>query len=113
MTDTTATVQFEVIKDGKSQPLFGTEAFPVYFLAWTTTPWTLPSNAALCVGPRYEYVRVLSFNPYTGNEAIYVLAKDLVNVWFNPKAADIPLETTSLATSLCRSRCLTARSKAH
>ena len=92
VTDTTATVQFEVIKDGKSQPLFGTEAFPVYFLAWTTTPWTLPSNAALCVGPRYEYVRVLSFNPYTGNEAIYVLAKDLLNVWFNPKAADIPLE---------------------
>ncbi len=92
VTDTTATVQFEVIKDGKSQPLFGTEAFPVYFLAWTTTPWTLPSNTALCVGPKYEYVRVLSFNPYTGKEAIYVLAKDLVGAWFNPKAADIPLE---------------------
>ena len=61
-------------------------------LLGTTTPWTLPSNTALCVGPRYEYVRVLSFNPYTGNEAIYVLAKDLLNVWFNPKAADIPLE---------------------
>ncbi len=44
------------------------------------------------MGPKYEYVRVLSFNPYTGNEAIYVLAKDLVGAWFNPKAADIPLE---------------------
>ena len=92
VTDTTATCQFEVIKDGKSLPLFGTEQFPVYFLAWTTTPWTLASNTALCVGPRFEYVRVLSFNPYTGKEAIYVLAKDLVSAWFNPKAADIPLE---------------------
>ena len=44
------------------------------------------------MGPKYEYVRVLSFNPYTGKEAIYVLAKDLVGAWFNPKAADIPLE---------------------
>ena len=51
VTDTTATAQFEVVKDGASQPLFGTETLPVYFLAWTTTPWTLPSNTALCVGP--------------------------------------------------------------
>ena len=82
VTDTTATVQFEVIKDEKSQPLFGTEPLPVYFLAWTTTPWTLPSNTALCVGPDIEYVRVLSQNPYTGAEAIYVLARDLVSTWF-------------------------------
>ena len=93
VTDTTVTAQFEVIKDGKSQPLFGTEAFPVYFLAWTTTPWTLPSNTALCVGPKIEYVRVLSFNPYTGAEAIYVLAKALVGAWFNPKAEQLPLES--------------------
>ena len=92
VSDTTATVQFEVIKDGISQPLFGTEAFPVYFLAWTTTPWTLPSNTALCVGPEIEYVRVLSFNPYTGEPAVYVLAKDLLNTWFNPQGAGIPLE---------------------
>ncbi|MBQ1913522.1 MAG: isoleucine--tRNA ligase [Bacteroidales bacterium] len=85
VSDTTATVQFEVIKDGLSQPLFGTEPYPVYFLAWTTTPWTLPSNTALCVGPDIEYVRVLSQNPYTGSQAIYVLAKDLVNTWFGPK----------------------------
>lgn len=51
VTDTTATVQFEVIKDEKSQFVYGTETLPVYFLAWTTTPWTLPSNTALCVGP--------------------------------------------------------------
>ena len=92
VSDTTATVQFEVIKDGISQPLYGTYAFPVYFLAWTTTPWTLPSNTALCVGPEIEYVRVLSMNPYTGSPAVYVLAKDLVNTWFNPKGENVPLE---------------------
>ena len=93
VSDTTATVQFEVIKDGASQPLFGTYAFPVYFLAWTTTPWTLPSNTALCVGPEIKYVRVLSFNPYSGQPAIYVLAKDLVGAWFNPKGENVPLES--------------------
>ena len=93
VSDTTATVQFEVIKDGTSQPLYGTYVFPVYFLAWTTTPWTLPSNTALCVGPDIEYVRVLSLNPYTGNPAVYVLAKDLVNTWFNPKGENVPLES--------------------
>ena len=93
VSDTTATVQFEVIKDGVSQPLYGTYVFPVQFLAWTTTPWTLPSNTALCVGPEIEYVRVLSLNPYTGDPAIYVLAKDLVNTWFNPKGENVPLET--------------------
>ena len=92
VTDTTATVQFEVIKDAKSQPLYGLETLPVYFLAWTTTPWTLPSNTALCVGPDIEYVRVKSFNPYTGAEAIYVVAKSLVSEWFSPKAAELQLE---------------------
>ena len=93
VTDTTATAQFEVVKDGASQPLFGTETLPVYFLAWTTTPWTLPSNTALCVGPNIDYVRVLSFNPYTGAPAIYVLAEALVGAWFNAKGADLPLES--------------------
>ncbi len=93
VSDTTATVQFEVIKDGASQPLFGTESLPVYFLAWTTTPWTLPSNTALCVGPEIEYIRVVSFNPYTGAPAIYVLAKDLLGAWFNPKGAELPLDS--------------------
>ena len=93
VTDTTATAQFEVVKDGVSQPLFGTETFPVYFLAWTTTPWTLPSNTALCVGPNIDYVRVLSFNPYTGTPAIYVLAEALVGAWFNAKGAGVPLDS--------------------
>ncbi len=109
--DTTATVQFTIKKDSKSAVLFkfGNEqelvnkAFgkleqnseleqgELFFLAWTTTPWTLPSNVALCVGPNIEYVRVLSFNPYTGAPAVYILAKELVSSNFNPKAADIAL----------------------
>ena len=93
VTDTTATCQFEIIKDGLSQPIFGTESVPAYFLAWTTTPWTLPSNTALCVGPDIEYVRVLSFNPYTGEPAVFVLAKALVGAWFNPKGENVPLDS--------------------
>lgn len=90
VSDTTATVQFEVVRDEVSAKLFEGADAPVYFLAWTTTPWTLPSNTALCVGPKIEYVRVLSFNPYTGQEAIYVMAKDLVSSYFSDKAAGIP-----------------------
>ena len=93
VSDTTATVQFEIIKDGLSQKLYGTEPVPAYFLAWTTTPWTLPSNTALCVGPNIEYVRILSFNPYSGEPAVYVLAKDLVSAWFQEKGKDLPLES--------------------
>ncbi len=90
--DTTAAVQFEVIKDRMSQPVFGCETLPVYFLAWTTTPWTLPSNTALCVGPQIEYVRVMSFNPYSGDPAIYIVARQLVNEWFDAKAENLSFE---------------------
>ncbi len=85
VTDTTATVQFETIPDEAHKALFADG--PLYFLAWTTTPWTLPSNTALCVGPKIEYVRVKSTNQYTGKEAVYVLAKDLVGAWFSDKIA--------------------------
>lgn len=57
-----------------------------YFLAWTTTPWTLPSNTALCVGPKIDYVAVQSYNAYTGQPITVVLAKALLNTHFNPKA---------------------------
>ena len=87
VSDTTATVQFEVVRDSASEKLFGEG--PVYFLAWTTTPWTLPSNTALCVGPDIEYVRVVSTNQYTGVKATYILAKELVGAWFGDK---IPYE---------------------
>lgn len=83
--DTTATVQFEVIKNSKSQLLFDDKPLPVFILAWTTTPWTLPSNTALCVGPNIEYVRVESVNPYSKEPAIYIVAKALVSSLFNEK----------------------------
>ena len=72
--DTTVCAQFKVIGEED-----------LYFLAWTTTPWTLPSNTALCVGPEIEYVKVRSANPYTGAPATYILAKALVGAWFNDK----------------------------
>ena len=92
VTDTTVTCQFEVIKDERSQILYGTETLPVYFLAWTTTPWTLPSNTALCVAPEIDYVRVRSANPYTGAEAIYVMAEKLVPTMFGQKVPFTVLE---------------------
>ena len=90
--DTTVVAQFEVVKDKASEILYNGSPATVYFLAWTTTPWTLPSNTALCVGPSIDYIRVLSFNPYTGTPAVYVVAEALLHDHFNPKAADIPLE---------------------
>ncbi len=86
--DTTAVVQFKVIRDSVSEFLFDESGLPVYFLAWTTTPWTLPSNVALCVGPNIEYIKVKSYNPYSGKPAIYILAKDLLYSHFNKKAEE-------------------------
>lgn len=86
--DTTCTAQFKIV-DPKPEMTQHGEAF---FLAWTTTPWTLPSNTALCVGPNITYVAVQTFNPYTGAAMTAVLAKDLVNATFNPKAAELALE---------------------
>lgn len=96
--DTTATVQFRILRNALSEELFkaaegagvGEELF---FLAWTTTPWTLPSNVALCMGPNIEYVMVKSYNPYSGRAAAYIVAKDLVSALFNPKAAEIPFDS--------------------
>ena len=74
VSDTTATVQFRV--EGEDD---------LYFLAWTTTPWTLPSNTALCVGPNIDYVKVRSANPYTGAPATYIVAAARVDALFGPK----------------------------
>ena len=90
VSDTSATVQFDVLRDAASEKLF-VEGLPLCILAWTTTPWTLPSNTALCVGPDIDYVRVKSANPYTGAEAVYIVAKDLVDTWFNAKTK-VPFE---------------------
>ncbi len=83
--DTTVTVQFKVIRNAASEFLFEGTENPVYIIAWTTTPWTLPSNTALCVGPKIEYLRVESVNPYTKTPATYIVAKPLLNAHFNDK----------------------------
>ncbi len=90
--DTTAIAQFKAIRNGKSEFLFEDTDTDVSFLAWTTTPWTLPSNTALCVGPNIKYVRVKTFNPYTGVPAVLILAKDLMSVHFNAKNAELAFE---------------------
>ena len=83
--DTTCTAQFRIIRDGRSEFLFDDVQGELFFLAWTTTPWTLPSNTALCVGPSIEYVRVKCRNPYTDAEQTVVMAKDLVPAYFTKK----------------------------
>lgn len=96
--DTTVTAQFRAAKpeqlanDFQRSVFAGSDApSDVYFLAWTTTPWTLSSNTALCVGADIDYVAVRSFNPYTGAPNTYILAEARLAAYFNPKAADIPL----------------------
>lgn len=76
--DTTVTAQFKVT----DQVPFDAQGQTVYALAWTTTPWTLPSNTALCVGPKIEYVAVKGQNPYSNEEAIYILAEARMAVHF-------------------------------
>ena len=83
--DTTCTAQFRVVRDAKSEPLFDGVKGDLYFLAWTTTPWTLPSNTALCVGPSIEYVKVECLNPYTSAPQTIIMAKDLVGSYFTAK----------------------------
>jgi isoleucyl-tRNA synthetase len=90
--DTTIVAQFAAIRNEKSEFLFAASDVPVYFLAWTTTPWTLPSNAALAVGAEITYVLVRTFNPYTFKPVSLVLAKDLLNKHFNTKNAELTLE---------------------
>lgn len=93
--DTTVVAQFKIQRDSASEHLFKTTGAgdnELFFIAWTTTPWTLPSNVALCVGPKIDYVVVESFNPYSGVKAYYILAKDLIYSHFNSKAENIPFE---------------------
>jgi isoleucine--tRNA ligase len=87
--DTTCVAQFHMKNPKPEMTAFG----EAYFLAWTTTPWTLPSNTALCVGPNITYVLVQSYNPYTGAPISVIVAKELVSSLFNAKAADLPLDS--------------------
>ncbi len=94
--DTTCTAQFRILEPKAEMEGWGT---PV-FLAWTTTPWTLPSNTALCVGPKYDYVAVRSFNPYTAEKITAVVAEPLLYSIFNKKAEGIALEDYKVGDKL-------------
>ena len=78
--DTTVTAQFRVTQNNLNT--LSTQNSPIYVLAWTTTPWTLPSNTALCVGPKIDYVAVKGSNPYTGEQAIYIIAEARLSAYF-------------------------------
>ena len=87
--DTTVVAQFRMKNPKPEMTGWGTP----YFLAWTTTPWTLPSNTALCVGPKIDYVAVRSYNGYTGEKITVVLAKALLYTHFNKKAEGLDLDS--------------------
>ena len=96
--DQTVTAQFAVKKDDNkivadilSKVDTGFEDLCI--IAWTTTPWTLPSNTALCVGPKIDYVAVESYNPYTGKPATYILAKARLNAYFAAEGAELALDS--------------------
>ena len=86
--DTTAVAQFRMLDPKPEMTAWGTP----YFIAWTTTPWTLPSNTALCVGPKIDYVAVQTYNAYNGQPVTLVLAKALLAAHFNPAGAEMALE---------------------
>lgn len=87
--DTTVTAMFRM-----TSPLgaFKTDWGETYFMAWTTTPWTLPSNTALCVGPKIDYVLVNTFNPYTSQPISVVMAEARIASYFNPAGAEAAME---------------------
>jgi len=86
--DTTIAAQFKLVKDGASEFLFESDDEQVFVLAWTTTPWTLPSNTALTVGKKIDYVKIKTLNPYTEVPVSVILADDLVSKWFGYRCAD-------------------------
>ena len=91
--DVSAVAQFKVKRNEKSASLYeGVDAGDVYFIAWTTTPWTLPSNTALAVGKKIQYVRVKTYNPYTKERVNLILAKDLLGKWFKPDQAELDFD---------------------
>ena len=89
--DLSVIAQFKVIKDDKSIFLFKNSTEKVFFLAWTTTPWTLPSNTALAVGRKIDYVVVNTFNPYTFKAVTVILAKALFSKYFPEKNKDLKM----------------------
>lgn len=92
VTDTTAVAMFKVIRKEAPEKLFFGVDGDLYILAWTTTPWTLPSNTALTVGDKIDYSKVKTFNPYTGEPITVILAKERISAYFNPKNKDLAFE---------------------
>jgi len=89
VSDTTIVAQFKAVRNDKSEFLFdGVTEGDVFFLAWTTTPWTLPSNTALAVGKKIEYVRIKTYNPYTFKKVNLILAEALLPKWFSADQAE-------------------------
>ncbi|MEE0910778.1 MAG: isoleucine--tRNA ligase [Bacteroidales bacterium] len=89
--DTTAVVQFRVVQQKEIKEKFNISLDEdVFFLAWTTTPWTLPSNTALAVGPNIDYVFVRTYNPYSGEAEVVVMAKARLNAYCPEKNAELP-----------------------
>ena len=86
--DTTATALFEVAEPKKEWGEWG----KAYFAAWTTTPWTLPSNTALCVGPTYTYCVVKTYNPYTDEKIMIIVAEDRLAAYLKQEGSEMPLE---------------------
>lgn len=90
--DTSIVAQFKVTRNSTSEFLFKQPTGDVFILAWTTTPWTLPSNTALTVGEKITYVQINTFNSYTFKPISVILAKDLVSKYFSDKNKDLKLE---------------------
>ena len=91
--DTTCIAQFKVIRNEQSAPLFDQVTTDLFILAWTTTPWTLPSNTALAVRATIKYVKVQTFNPYTSQPITVVLAKNLFRHYFPEKNEALTLDS--------------------
>ncbi|MBC8487821.1 MAG: isoleucine--tRNA ligase [Bacteroidetes bacterium] len=90
--DNTVVAQFRVVRNEKSNFLFDDPHGDLFFLAWTTTPWTLPSNTALAVGHKIDYIKVKTFNPYTHKPITVILGKDLLDKYFPESNAELKLE---------------------
>ena len=86
--DTTVTAQFRILDPKPEMTGWGTPCF----LAWATTPWTLPSNTALCVGNKIDYVAVQTYNPYSGQPVTVIMASERVSAYLNPEGGKLPME---------------------
>ena len=90
--DNSVTAQFKILRNQTSELLFDKGEHEIHFLAWTTTPWTLPSNTGLAVGKNIEYVKVRTYNQYTFEPINVILATELMPAWFDPKNEHLPFD---------------------